>query len=116
MRSKTCTAARPPDASEGLPRAPPSVQVDNAIRTVHARMTSYQVDRKWPERAIDGKCPLPYRSRKIGHPEGNTPTMADSAAPDALLTPAEGAALSRVTPKTATGWARAGMTTALPTR
>ena len=41
--------------------------------------------------------------------------MADSAAPDALLTPAEVAALFRVNPKTVTRWARAGKITAIRT-
>ena len=42
--------------------------------------------------------------------------MADSPNPDALLTPAEVAALFRVNPKTVTRWARAGKITAIRTR
>ena len=41
--------------------------------------------------------------------------MADQNAPDALLTPAEVAALFRVNPKTVTRWARAGKITAIRT-
>jgi excisionase family DNA binding protein len=41
--------------------------------------------------------------------------MADSTPPDALLTPAEVAALFRVNPKTVTRWARAGKITAIRT-
>ena len=41
--------------------------------------------------------------------------MADSTQPDALLTPAEVAALFRVNPKTVTRWARAGKITAIRT-
>jgi len=41
--------------------------------------------------------------------------MADSHVPDALLTPAEVAALFRVNPKTVTRWARAGKITAMRT-
>jgi excisionase family DNA binding protein len=41
--------------------------------------------------------------------------MADHANPDALLTPAEVAALFRVNPKTVTRWARAGKITAIRT-
>ena len=41
--------------------------------------------------------------------------MADSPNPDALLTPAEVAALFRVNPKTVTRWARAGKITAIRT-
>ena len=41
--------------------------------------------------------------------------MADQHAPDALLTPAEVAALFRVNPKTVTRWARAGKLTAIRT-
>ncbi|HLI24211.1 MAG TPA: BldC family transcriptional regulator [Acidimicrobiales bacterium] len=41
--------------------------------------------------------------------------MADSPPPDALLTPAEVAALFRVNPKTVTRWARAGKITAIRT-
>ena len=41
--------------------------------------------------------------------------MADRNAPDALLTPAEVAALFRVNPKTVTRWARAGKLTAIRT-
>jgi excisionase family DNA binding protein len=41
--------------------------------------------------------------------------MADRDAPDALLTPAEVAALFRVNPKTVTRWARAGKITAIRT-
>ncbi len=42
-------------------------------------------------------------------------TMADQLQPDALLTPAEVAALFRVNPKTVTRWARAGKITAIRT-
>ena len=41
--------------------------------------------------------------------------MADHEQPDALLTPAEVAALFRVNPKTVTRWARAGKLTAVRT-
>ena len=41
--------------------------------------------------------------------------MADNQNPDALLTPAEVAALFRVNPKTVTRWARAGKITAIRT-
>ena len=41
--------------------------------------------------------------------------MADQPNNDALLTPAEGAALFRVNPKTVTRWARAGKITAIRT-
>jgi excisionase family DNA binding protein len=41
--------------------------------------------------------------------------MADETTPDALLTPAEVAALFRVNPKTVTRWARAGKITAIRT-
>ena len=41
--------------------------------------------------------------------------MAEQNAPDALLTPAEVAALFRVNPKTVTRWARAGKITAIRT-
>ena len=41
--------------------------------------------------------------------------MSDEIAPDALLTPAEVAALFRVNPKTVTRWARAGKITAVRT-
>lgn len=43
------------------------------------------------------------------------PTMAEETSPDALLTPAEVAALFRVNPKTVTRWARAGKITAIRT-
>jgi excisionase family DNA binding protein len=42
-------------------------------------------------------------------------TMADTLQTDALLTPAEVAALFRVNPKTVTRWARAGKITAIRT-
>jgi excisionase family DNA binding protein len=42
-------------------------------------------------------------------------TMAEDTHPDALLTPAEVAALFRVNPKTVTRWARAGKITAIRT-
>ncbi len=42
-------------------------------------------------------------------------THHDLNAPDALLTPAEVAALFRVNPKTVTRWARAGKLTAIRT-
>ncbi len=42
-------------------------------------------------------------------------TDHDLNAPDALLTPAEVAALFRVNPKTVTRWARAGKLTAIRT-
>ncbi|CAA9238325.1 MAG: Excisionase/Xis, DNA-binding [uncultured Acidimicrobiales bacterium] len=41
--------------------------------------------------------------------------MSDHTNPDALLTPAEVAALFRVNPKTVTRWARAGKITAIRT-
>lgn len=41
--------------------------------------------------------------------------MAEHNAPDALLTPAEVAAMFRVNPKTVTRWARAGKITAIRT-
>jgi len=41
--------------------------------------------------------------------------MAEHIQPDALLTPAEVAALFRVNPKTVTRWARAGKITAIRT-
>jgi excisionase family DNA binding protein len=41
--------------------------------------------------------------------------MADEYQPDALLTPAEVAALFRVNPKTVTRWARAGKINAIRT-
>ncbi|MBO0732314.1 MAG: helix-turn-helix domain-containing protein [Acidimicrobiaceae bacterium] len=41
--------------------------------------------------------------------------MAEQPQPDALLTPAEVAALFRVNPKTVTRWARAGKITAIRT-
>lgn len=41
--------------------------------------------------------------------------MAEPTQPDALLTPAEVAALFRVNPKTVTRWARAGKITAIRT-
>jgi excisionase family DNA binding protein len=41
--------------------------------------------------------------------------MPDLNTPDALLTPAEVAALFRVNPKTVTRWARAGKITAIRT-
>lgn len=41
--------------------------------------------------------------------------MADEISPEALLTPAEVAALFRVNPKTVTRWARAGKITAIRT-
>ena len=41
--------------------------------------------------------------------------MSDETTPDALLTPAEVAALFRVNPKTVTRWARAGKVTAVRT-
>jgi excisionase family DNA binding protein len=41
--------------------------------------------------------------------------MAEETHPDALLTPAEVAALFRVNPKTVTRWARAGKITAIRT-
>ena len=45
----------------------------------------------------------------------NRYTMAEESSPDALLTPAEVAALFRVNPKTVTRWARAGKITAIRT-
>ncbi|MEO6121305.1 MAG: BldC family transcriptional regulator [Acidimicrobiales bacterium] len=41
--------------------------------------------------------------------------MAELSQPDALLTPAEVAAMFRVNPKTVTRWARAGKLTAIRT-
>jgi excisionase family DNA binding protein len=43
------------------------------------------------------------------------PTMPEQPQTDALLTPAEVAALFRVNPKTVTRWARAGKITAIRT-
>ena len=64
---------------------------------------------------------LSVRSGVIGHTatpirllEG-TIQMADQPNNDALLTPAEVAALFRVNPKTVTRWARAGKITAIRT-
>jgi excisionase family DNA binding protein len=45
----------------------------------------------------------------------NEQIMAEETHPDALLTPAEVAALFRVNPKTVTRWARAGKITAIRT-
>ena len=45
----------------------------------------------------------------------NANDINDSTTPDALLTPAEVAALFRVNPKTVTRWARAGKITAIRT-
>lgn len=53
---------------------------------------------------------------EIGHhTTRNHNHMADETSPDALLTPAEVAALFRVNPKTVTRWARAGKITAIRT-
>ena len=57
-------------------------------------------------------------SNRTHHPVRITvkgPTMADQPNNDALLTPAEVAALFRVNPKTVTRWARAGKITAIRT-
>jgi excisionase family DNA binding protein len=55
---------------------------------------------------------LYLRKRTLGR---NRRTMAEDTQPDALLTPAEVAALFRVNPKTVTRWARAGKITAIRT-
>lgn len=47
--------------------------------------------------------------------QGRMPSVAELRQPDALLTPAEVAALFRVNPKTVTRWARAGKITAIRT-
>src|SRR6266581_3562730 len=54
-----------------------------------------------------------FRGRKGLFLEGSR--MSDHTQPDALLTPAEVAALFRVNPKTVTRWARAGKITAIRT-
>jgi excisionase family DNA binding protein len=56
---------------------------------------------------------LDGRNRTSHHKE--TEIMAEETSPDALLTPAEVAALFRVNPKTVTRWARAGKITAIRT-
>ena len=48
-------------------------------------------------------------------PPDKEPFMATQPSADALLTPAEVAALFRVNPKTVTRWARAGKITAIRT-
>jgi excisionase family DNA binding protein len=53
-----------------------------------------------------------WRKRTVGRKRR---TMAEDTQPDALLTPAEVAALFRVNPKTVTRWARAGKITAIRT-
>src|SRR5581483_1719830 len=67
---------------------------------------------------------VPSRTKGTPSPNGGRPaqaacerdlTMADQNPPDALLTPAEVAALFRVNPKTVTRWARAGKITAIRT-
>src|SRR5688572_13179276 len=61
--------------------------------------------------------PKPYRP-PLHHPTRTITDMAtpdDFAAPEALLTPSEVAALFRVNPKTVTRWARAGKLTAIRT-
>jgi excisionase family DNA binding protein len=59
---------------------------------------------------------LPYFERETDTlPTKGTRNMADQQQPDALLTPAEVAALFRVNPKTVTRWARAGKITAIRT-
>jgi excisionase family DNA binding protein len=55
-----------------------------------------------------------YVDARKGHPK-EAHKMVDQASPDALLTPAEVAALFRVNPKTVTRWARAGKITAIRT-
>jgi excisionase family DNA binding protein len=52
---------------------------------------------------------------QIGHQKDAPKKMAEETSPDALLTPAEVAALFRVNPKTVTRWARAGKITAIRT-
>jgi excisionase family DNA binding protein len=56
-----------------------------------------------------------YLEGQIGHRLQGSATMAEETSPDALLTPAEVAALFRVNPKTVTRWARAGKITAIRT-
>ena len=69
---------------------------------------------KWSGRAIDRKGFCPYVQGAIGHARRD-PLMAEAPTNDALLTPAEVAALFRVNPKTVTRWARAGKITAIRT-
>ncbi len=52
---------------------------------------------------------------KISQNQKEPTHMADQLQADALLTPAEVAALFRVNPKTVTRWARAGKITAIRT-
>jgi excisionase family DNA binding protein len=63
-----------------------------------------------------GKLPAPYvdDSNRTLHTKKDA-RMAEETSPDALLTPAEVAALFRVNPKTVTRWARAGKITAIRT-
>jgi excisionase family DNA binding protein len=58
--------------------------------------------------------PVPYLEDESDNCKGFR-TMAEQPQPDALLTPAEVAALFRVNPKTVTRWARAGKITAIRT-
>jgi excisionase family DNA binding protein len=57
---------------------------------------------------------MPYVVRESDNARGIR-TMAEQPHADALLTPAEVAALFRVNPKTVTRWARAGKITAIRT-
>jgi excisionase family DNA binding protein len=74
-------------------------------------------------RAKNGSCGLSIvfgNCRTFLNESDNEPTrrdanMPEDNAPDALLTPAEVAALFRVNPKTVTRWARAGKITAIRT-
>jgi excisionase family DNA binding protein len=58
--------------------------------------------------------PVPYLEDESDNFKGFR-TMAEQPQADALLTPAEVAALFRVNPKTVTRWARAGKITAIRT-
>ena len=69
---------------------------------------------KWAQRGMYAGNFVSYFEYEIGHKEGFE-RMAEAAHPDALLTPAEVAALFRVNPKTVTRWARAGKITAIRT-
>jgi excisionase family DNA binding protein len=78
-------------------------------------MTSRVGPQRPPVRAIDQQSVVSYLqgiNRTL--PERDETSMADQT-PDALLTPAEVAALFRVNPKTVTRWARAGKITAIRT-
>jgi excisionase family DNA binding protein len=56
-----------------------------------------------------------YPTNRSEIAEGNTVMAEQNTTQDALLTPAEVAALFRVNPKTVTRWARAGKITAIRT-